>query len=142
MRESQNIETVRHIYAALVRGDIPGMIECMDEAIVVLMPGSPAVPTAGVRRGVGEVERFLEEWRGQVEFSVFDTREFIAQGNRVVALIHYEGRYRPTGKPFSADSAALWTLGNGRAIRFQEFTDTEALAKAAEENNHHSCGAS
>jgi ketosteroid isomerase-like protein len=131
MRESQNIETVRNMYASLLRGDIAGVLQLMDEAIVFMSPGSTAVTTSGTRRGLREVERFFDDLRTLVEFTVFDMREYIAQGNRVVALIHYEGRYKSTGKPFAADAAAVWTLGNGRAIRFQEFTDTEALARAA-----------
>ena len=141
MKESQNIETVRSMYAAFLRGDISSVLQQMDESIVFLIPGSGAVPISGVKRGLREVELFFESLRAMVEFTAFEMREYIAQGNRVVALIHYEGRYRPTGKGFMADAAALWTLGNGKAIRFQEFTDTEALAKAAEQENHHKLGA-
>ena len=49
----------------------------------------------------------------------------------MVALVRYEGRDRSTGRAFSAESAMLWLFGNGNVIRFQEFTDTEALANAA-----------
>jgi ketosteroid isomerase-like protein len=141
MKESQNIETVRSMYTALLRGDISGVLQQMDESIVFQMPGSGAIPTSGTRRGLREVERFFEDLRSLVEFTVFEIREFIAQGNRVVALLHYEGRYKPTGKGFASDAAALWTIGNGRAIRFQEFTDTETLARAARAGGQHSFGA-
>jgi uncharacterized protein len=141
MKESQNIDTVRSMYAAFLRGDISGILQHMDESIVFVQPGSAAIPTSGTRRGLREVERFFEDLRAMMELTAFEMREYIAQGNRVVALIHYEGRYKPTGKNFAADAAALWTLGNGKAIRFQEFTDTEALAKAADQQSHHSLGA-
>jgi len=141
MKESQNIETVRSMYAAFLRGDISGILQNMDESIVFLLPGSAAIPTSGTRRGLREVELFFEDLRSLMEFTAFEMREYIAQGNRVIALIHYEGRFKPTGKTFAADSAALWTLGNGKAIRFQEFTDTEALAKAAQQGNNHARGA-
>jgi ketosteroid isomerase-like protein len=141
MKESQNIETVRSVYAAFLRGDISGVLQQMDETIVFRQPGSAEVPTSGTRRGLRELERFFEELRTLVEFTVFEIREYIAQGNRVVALLHYEGRYKPTGRSFATDAAALWTLGNGRAIRFQEFTDTEALARAARQENQRAFGA-
>ncbi len=134
MKESVNIETVKAMYAAFGRGDIPGMLKHMDESIVFTIPGSSAFPLSGVRNGLREVQRFFEEVERRHEFTVYEPREFIAQANRVVALVHYEGRNKITGKGFIADAAVLWTFGDGKAIRFQEFTDTEALANAARGN--------
>jgi ketosteroid isomerase-like protein len=62
---------------------------------------------------------------------VFEPREFIAQVNRVVAFVNYEGRDKTTGRSFTADAAMLWSFGDGKVIRFQEYTDTEALANAS-----------
>jgi hypothetical protein len=131
MNESGNVETVRAMYAAFGRGDIAGVLKNLDESIVWTIPGSTAIPLSGTRRGVEEVRRFFEDLARRHEFTIFEPREFIAQGNRVVALVHLEGRNLQTGRRFTADSAMLWTLGNGKAIRFQEFTDTEAIANAA-----------
>ena len=142
MRETGNIETIRATYAAFNRGDIAGVLKNLDESIVFTTPGSTAVPMAGTRRGIEEVRRFFEDLERRMEFTVFDVRELLAQGNRVVALVHYEGRDRKTGRGFIADSAMLWTIGNGKAIRFQEYTDTEALAAAAVPNEIQALGAS
>ena len=141
MKETGNIETVRSIYGAFGRGDISGVLNFMDEAMVFIIPGSPAVPLAGTRRGLREVGRFFEDLDRRIEFSLFEPREYLAQGNRVVAFVHYEGRDKVTGRSFSADSAMLWTIGNGKAIRFQEFTDTEAMANAARPNDTQAHGA-
>jgi ketosteroid isomerase-like protein len=135
MKESVNIETVKAMYAAFGRGDIPGILKHMDESIVFTIPGSSAVPLSGVRNSLREVERLFEEMERRHEFTLFEPREFIAQANRVVAFVHYEGRDKITGKGFIADAAMLWTFGDGKAIRFQEFTDTEALANAARGGN-------
>lgn len=129
------------MYSAFNSGDIAGVLKHLDESIVWTVPGSAAAPMAGVRRGIEEVRRFFEDLEGRMEFSVFDVRELIAQGNRVVALVHYEGRDRKTGRNFTADSAMLWTIGNGKAIRFQEYTDTEALVAAAQPNETQAFGA-
>jgi ketosteroid isomerase-like protein len=131
MREVANIETVRSLYAAFGRGDVAGLLERLDETIVWITPGSPSVPFSGRRRGIEEVRAFFEQMAQGITFTVFQAREFLAQGNRVIALVHYEGRNKATGREFTAESAMLWTLGNGRVLRFQEYTDTEALAEAA-----------
>jgi ketosteroid isomerase-like protein len=135
MREQANIETVRAIYAAFGRGDLAALLERMDEEIVWITPGSPAVPLAGRRRGMEEVRQFFEQLAARVTFTAFEAREYIAQGNRVVVLARYEGRNNETGRNFAAEAAMLWTIGNGKAIRFQEYTDTEALAAAARPND-------
>src|SRR4051812_5250796 len=100
MKETGNIATVRSIYAAFGRGDIPAILGQMDEGMVLIVPGSPAVPVAGARRGLQDVRRFFEDLERRTEFSVFEPREYIAQGNRVVALVHYEGRDKMTGRSF------------------------------------------
>ena len=33
-----------------------------------------------------------------------------------------------TKREFAADSAMVWTVENGKAVAFQEYTDTEAFA--------------
>lgn len=141
MKESANIDTIRSMYAAFNRGDIAGVLKHVDESIVWTTPGSSAVPVAGTRRGLEEVRRFFDLVEQRLEFSLFDVRELVAEGNRVVALIRYEGRDRVTGRPFAADSAMVWTLGNGKAIRFQEYTDTEALAEASKPSDTQAFGA-
>jgi ketosteroid isomerase-like protein len=131
MREVANIDTVRSVYSAFGRGDLPGILELLDETIVWITPGSTAVPLSGKRRGIDAVRGFFEQLAQRMTFTVFEAREFLAQGNRVIALVHYEGRDNTTGRPFTAEAAMLWTIGNGRVLRFQEYTDTEALAEAA-----------
>jgi hypothetical protein len=141
MKESRNIEAVRTMYSAFGRSDIAGVLGGMDEAIVFIVPGSSIIPMAGTRRGLEEVRRFFEDLDRRVEFSVFEPKEYIAQGNRVITLVRYEGRFRSTGRNFVAEAAMLWTIGNGKAIRFQEYTDTEALATAAQPASSRALGA-
>ncbi len=131
MNEKQNTKVVQEIYAAYQRGDIPGILSRVDDRIVFTVPGTRAVPVSGTRRGHEGLRQFFTDLANTLDFSVFEPREYICQGNQVVALVHYEGRNRSTSRRFSADSAMLWTIENGKAVRFQEYTDTEALALAS-----------
>jgi ketosteroid isomerase-like protein len=141
MREAANIETVRGIFAAFGRRDLDGVLARLDETIVWIVPGSSAVPTAGRWNGIAEVREFLERLAERLTFTVFTPLEYIAQGNRVIALVRYGGRHNATGRAFKAESAMLWTIGNGKALRFQEYTDTEALALAARDSELQTHGA-
>ncbi len=131
MNENSNLKLVQSGYAAYLRGDVEGIIALMDPSIVFTVPGSPAVPNSGTYNGHAGMRQFFQSLDRTLEFSVFEPREFIAQGDKVVALVHYEGRYKQSGGQFAIDSAMVWTVQNGKLARFVEYTDTEAAANAA-----------
>ena len=64
------------------------------------------------------------------EVQHFDPREFIALGDKVVALGHYAWRVKSTGREFGGDFAHVFTVLDGRVIRFHEYMDTAAAAAA------------
>ena len=84
-----------------------------------------------VRKGLTEVRQFFETVEKMLEFRLFEPREYIAQGSRVVTLVRYEGWNKSTDREFAADSAMVWTVENGKAVAFQEYTDTEAFANTS-----------
>jgi ketosteroid isomerase-like protein len=53
------------------------------------------------------------------EVQHFEPREFIADGDKVVALGHYAWHVKATGREFGDDFAHVFTLCNGKVIRFQ-----------------------
>jgi ketosteroid isomerase-like protein len=89
----------------------------------------PHVPTAGERRGKAQVAEFFTQVAQNVSFSSFEPKEFIASGDKVVALGHYTAT-TPIGKGFDADFAMVFTLRNGKVTEFQEFTDSAAINAA------------
>jgi hypothetical protein len=64
--------------------------------------------------------RLGAEWEG---FTVVP-REFVASGDTVVALGEYSGTYKATRKSFKAPFAHVWKFQGGKAISFQQYTDT------------------
>jgi ketosteroid isomerase-like protein len=83
----------------------------------------PHVPTSGERHGKAQVGEFFKQVAQNVNFSRFEPKEFIATGDKVVALGHYTAT-TPIGKKFDADFAMVFTVRNGRVVEFQEFTDS------------------
>ena len=57
-------------------------------------------------------------------------REFIAQSDKVVALVYAEQAVRATGRTFVNHEAHVWTFRNGKVARFQIYYDTAAAAAA------------
>lgn len=65
-----------------------------------------------------------------LDFQVFEPREFIAQGDKVVALVYAEATVRGNGRKAVNHEAHVWTFRDGKLSHFQIYLDTEAIAAA------------
>ncbi len=132
MLEQQNTKLVQDAFAAFGRGDIAALLEIMDDSVVwtPIAGVAPEIPTAKEWRGKAGVAEFFQKLAAQQTFQVFEPREFIAQGNSVVVLGHYECTATGSGKKFASDWVMIFTLRDGKLIRFREFADS-AAANAA-----------
>jgi ketosteroid isomerase-like protein len=131
MDEAQNTNVVQDAYAAFGRGDIQTLLTYFADDIVwnaVYGTGSH-VPTSGERRGKAAVAEFFKQVSENVNFSRFEPKEFIATGDKVVALGHYTAT-TPIKKSFDSDFAMVFTLRNGKVTHFQEFCNSAAINAA------------
>src|SRR5688500_7849750 len=131
MREAENTAAVKQAYAAFGRADIPGVLDTLDNDVVwaPVTGASPAVPMAGERRGRAAVSEFFNTLGRSLIFEVFEPRDFVAQGDKVVVLGYYRAR-TAAGRPFASDWVMVFTVADGKIRRFQEFTDVAALNAA------------
>jgi ketosteroid isomerase-like protein len=129
--ESQNTKVVQDAFAAFSRGDVPGILATLtdDVAWIPVYGAGPDVPTAGERLGKASVGEFFARVATHLHFSTFEPREFIASGDKVVALGHYTAT-TPLGGTVDSDFAMVFTLRNGQVAAFQEFCDSAALNAA------------
>lgn len=65
-----------------------------------------------------------------VEFRALEPCAFIAQGDRVVVLLHAEATIKRTGRDIIQDVAHVWTLRDGKVIHQYAYEDTAAVAAA------------
>jgi uncharacterized protein len=131
MQEAQNTKIVKDAYAAFGRGDIPALLGSFADDInwVGVYGTGPHVPTSGERHGKTAVAEFFKQVAANMNFSRFEPREFIATGDKVVALGHYTAS-TPTKKTFDSDFAMVFTLYNGKVTHFQEFCNSAAINAA------------
>jgi hypothetical protein len=131
MQEAQNTKLVQDAYAAFGRGDMQALLGCFADDIVWNgVYGTAAhVPTSGERRGKAAVAEFFKQVAANVNFSTFDPHEFVAAGDKVVALGHYTAT-TPVGRGFDADFAMVFTIRHGKVVRFQEFSDSAGINAA------------
>ncbi|MET1113204.1 MAG: nuclear transport factor 2 family protein [Allosphingosinicella sp.] len=126
----QNVATIRAIYDAFAAGDIPGVVGRMSEDMVwneaenfPYADGNPYRGPAAILSGV--FGRLGAEWDG---FAALP-EEFLDAGDTVVVLGRYRGACKATGRALDAQLAHVWRVADGKAVRFQQYTDTLQAAR-------------
>ena len=130
--EAANTKVVQDAYAAFKRGDIQTLLGFMTDDVEwrAVIGAGPHVPFSGERRGKASVAEFFTIVSETEDFEEFDPREFIAQGDTVVAVGHYRAVTKSTKKRFDSDFVMVFTLRNGKVAAFREFTDSAAVNAA------------
>ncbi|MGI0521841.1 nuclear transport factor 2 family protein [Microbacterium maritypicum] len=124
-----NADIIREHYAASDRGDLDGMLAPF--APDVRWTEAAGFPYAGTYIGPDAVaanvfRRIQEDWDGYT----VAIDEVIDAGDVVVGIGTYSGTFRRTGRFFAARVAHVWRLTDGEVVAFEQFTDTELVARA------------
>jgi ketosteroid isomerase-like protein len=132
MSENANVEVVRNAYDAFQRGDIEGVLRLVDDHVDWHgVKGAEGVaPHGGARKGRAAVADFFAQLGASTEFTRFEPREFIAQGDQVVVIGEYAANIKPTARTVASDWAMVFTVRDGRIVRFREWTDSAQLVRA------------
>ena len=130
--ESQNTKIVQDAYAAFLRGDVTSLLVLLSDDVVwePVLGTASHVPFSGKRQGKPGVAEFFQLVATHEDFTQFEPREFVAQGDAVVAVCHYKATSKATGKTFESDFVMVFTLKDGKIVRFREFTDSAAVNAA------------
>jgi ketosteroid isomerase-like protein len=126
---SANTDTIRSLYEAVSRGDVPAVLAALDANVE--WTEAEGFPYRGTYTGPdavlnGVLARLGSEW---APFRVAPS-EFIDGGEQVVTLGRYSGMYKATGKSFEADFAHVWTLRDGKVVRFRQYVDSALVQEA------------
>jgi uncharacterized protein len=128
-----NLTAVKEMYAAFGRRDVPALLASVDENVqwqAIIGAGSH-VPTSGTRQGKQAVAEFFQILAKTVDFSRFEPREFITDGDTVVTLGEYAGRSIATGRSFQAEWAMVFNFNNnGKLVRFREYAGSNSIDAA------------
>jgi uncharacterized protein len=124
------VDTVRRFCDALGNGDVPAVLSLLD-AQVQWTEAERFPHYSGTWQGPQAVldnllKPLADDWEG---FSA-QAHEFIAEGDRVVSLGTYSGKFKKTGRSFSAAFAHVWTVRGDKLARFDMHTDTAKVLEA------------
>ena len=126
------VTIVRRFYDALGRGDVPAVLSLLDARIEWTEAERFPYYNGTWRSPQAVLDNVLKplaaDWAG---FSA-KAHEFIAEGDRVVALGTYSGTFKKTGRSFSAAFAHVWTVRGDRLAGFNMHTDTAKVLEAVQ----------
>ena len=126
------VEIVRRSYEAFARDDMDGVLADMHPDIE--WHQAQGLPHGGTYHGLAEVRRNIfdpldEEWWDEFDAT---PAEILTGDDHAVVLGRYRGIAKRTGKRLDVPFVHVWTLRDGKAVRFRQYLDTagwiEALA--------------
>ena len=127
-----NVTFVKSIYEAFGRGDVPAVLASMSpEVRWHEAEGNPYMPSGEAWVGQDALVKHLftrigAEWDG---FTIH-IKSVYGSGDHVIVEARYSGTYKPTGKSIDAQACHVWTVKDGKAAKFQQYTDTAQLQVA------------
>jgi ketosteroid isomerase-like protein len=136
MSEQDNVEVVKRAYSNFKTGDVGALVEQLSEDVEWRLPEIQGAPFAGARKGRGQVSEFFTSLADSQEVVSFEPREFVSQGDKVVALGTYNWRVKQNGREYGGDWAHVFTVRGGRIEGFHEYMDS-AQAEAAFRQDAH-----
>ena len=130
MSEQESVEVVKRAYQNFKAGDIGALMGQMSEDVDWRLPRMEGVPFSGGRKGRGQVSEFFSTLADSQDSVSFEPREFVAQGDKVVAVGTYNWRVKSNGREYGGDWAHVFTVRDGQIAGFHEYMDS-AQAEAA-----------
>ncbi len=130
MSEQDNVAVVRRAYENFKGGDIGGILDSLTDEVDGRRPEIEGVSFSGGRRGRESVGGFFSQLADSQESVSFEPREFVAQGDKVVALGTFRWRVKKTGREYGGDFAHAFTVRGGKIAGFHEYMDSAAAAAA------------
>lgn len=126
-----NVNTVKEIYEAFGRGDVPVILEKLDEDV----EWETQIPVDGVpwlqaRRGRGNIAGFFEAL-APLQITRFEPHTFFESGDKVFVLIAFEATNQ--GKSYSfPNNGHLWQFNSaGKVVKYDHVTDTAQMWRMA-----------
>jgi ketosteroid isomerase-like protein len=131
MSQQQDLALVQKFYVALKRGAVTGVLNTLADDVSWFVPGPQnIIPLVGRREGGRQVAQIIAKLLELQDAEQFHVREFVAQGDKVIAFGHYRWRIKSNGQFYESDWAHAFGIRDGKISSFHEYLDTYAWAAA------------
>jgi ketosteroid isomerase-like protein len=129
----ENVELLRRIFEDFNRGDIEGAIELAGTPPEFeFVPSGSLIPDlASVQRGPDGFRRVNETFWSEFDDPHIELHELIDAGDQVFTSFTISGRGKHSGVETTWDALSVWTVRDGRIVRWLGFTDRAEALEAA-----------
>jgi ketosteroid isomerase-like protein len=131
MNIEENVQIVKDFFTAIGGGNKQDVLALVAQDIEWIIPGEDW-PLAGTHRGHAGLAVALQKASDEVEMTYPKPPEFVAQGDRVLAIGVATGKIKATNKTFRDDWVFDITVRKGKLTKIREYIDIQALARASE----------
>jgi uncharacterized protein len=130
----ENVEVVRRMFESWDRGDYWAGLDLIDPEIEVEV--AYRVDFDGTYRGHAGLGEMLRSFWAEFEDIRSGIEEAIPAGSHVVVRARFSGRGKRSGAEIDMPAWQVWTLRNGKVVRWRIFrTKHEALEAAGQIGN-------
>lgn len=121
------IALVRKLYDAMAARDLDTILSLVDPEVMIVQ--TPELPWGGEHQGLEGLATFYGVLTDTINSKV-EHDELFAAGNRVVQVGRTRGTVIASGSPFDIREVHIWTIREGKIIRFEAYIDTPAMLAA------------
>jgi ketosteroid isomerase-like protein len=124
----ENVELVRRIYASWTPGSSPAESSLLHPDIEWVNPTDALEP--GTRTGIEAFTAIIEGLADTIGDFRMEVERFIDVGDRVAVVATMRGRGSASGVEIERRHGSVWTIRDGKAVRFHWFNDPDEALEA------------
>ncbi len=126
-----NVQVVERFFDAAARRDTDAMRELTDPDVE--WHTTRELPGGGVFRGQAAVEEVLRDQADTFDDFSVEPEQVREVGEQVVVFARLSGRIKGTGHAVEQPVGQVWTVRDGRVVRFRAYLDREEAMRVAQE---------
>lgn len=130
MDTQQNKELVRQGYQMFQEGKIDELLQLFSDDVEWVGNPIEYVPFSRAYHGRQEVAQFFSELGQDQDVEMFEPQEMIAEGDKVAVIGREKWNVRTTGKSYESPWVHVFTIRDGKIMRFKQYYDTAATQAA------------
>ncbi len=116
-------ETLKEVYAAINRNDIPAVLKSFDPQIERIETW--AFPSGGVYRGHAEVKAHLSQGRETWAEGSCEPERFIVAGDKIIVFLFVRVRLKNRSEWIEGRIADVFTFRHGKVIQMRSFVERQ-----------------